>query len=169
MQGAGILELISELAIAILGFSGVVVALGSRASGTWSLHDRLRFLGMIRAAACVLVLSLLPFPFHAAGKSGADLWMWCSGIGAVVSIVYYWLNTGTDLRESWTNVDVSKLALVYAMFATISVPVMLALNAFEIVFERTFTPYLSCILLVFGTSVILFLRLIVAPFERDEY
>ena len=70
MEGAGILQLLAELAIGVIGFSGVVAVLGRRGAGEWQELDRFRFFFMIRSATFVLSLSLIPFLFHHGGVTG---------------------------------------------------------------------------------------------------
>jgi hypothetical protein len=162
MQGAGTLELLAELAVAVLGFSGVVAALGPRASGEWSNLDRVRFRGMVRIAVFVLVLSLLPFPLENAGLSAAQVWGWSSGIGfllcvlALVSLQVHSLSP----RSLWSNPGVSRFALAYAGAALLAAPIILGLNAAGVVLQRTATPYVVALLLLFGVSLAFFLRLL---------
>ena len=87
MQYPGILELVAELGIAVLGFSGIVVVLGRRSSGGWSERERFRINGLITSASFVVVLSLLPFPFISAGATEAHVWGWSSGLGAFMALI----------------------------------------------------------------------------------
>ena len=82
MEGSEILQLLAELAIGVLGFSGVVAVLGRRSGGDWSLVDRSRFLWMVWVTTLVLVSSLIPFLLHHSGIAGPPLWGWCSAITA---------------------------------------------------------------------------------------
>lgn len=162
MQGAGTLELLAELAVAVLGFSGVVAALGRRASGEWSRLDRMRFRGMVRIALFVLVLSLLPFPLDSAGLAASQVWGWSSGIGLLLFVlVSVSLEVhSTPLRSLWSNAGVSKSALGYAFAVLFAAPILLGLNAAGVVLQRSATPYLVAVLLLFGVSLAFFLRLL---------
>jgi hypothetical protein len=165
MQGA--LALLAELAVAVLGFSGVVAALGQRSSGEWSDLDRLRFRSMIRLALLVLVLSLLPLPFDSAGLGAAHVWGWSSGIGSLLCIfVIVPEFRSASLASIWSTPDVSKLATSYAIAASLTAPILLALNAGAILLERAVTPYLIATLLLFGASISFFLRILEAAISR---
>jgi hypothetical protein len=172
MEVMGTLELLAELSIAVLGFSGVVAVLGRRASGDWADLDRLRFRVMVRVAAVVLVLSLLPFPFRSAGFSESSTWGWSSGIGTLLYalfLVSYLQEFYREQARLWSDSTVSKVAHIYNSFVSIVAPLLLGLNATGLVFERTATPYLVASLLIFGVSIVLFLRLLeteVARFRR---
>ena len=163
MEVAGTLELLAELSIAVLGFSGVVAALGRRASGDWSDVDRFRFRRMIHIAAVVLALSLLPFPFRSAGFTDSSVWGWSSGIGSALCVLLflaYQRDVGRQRLRLWSDPAISKLALIYALCAGLVALLLLSLNATGIVFERGPTPYLVASLLLFGASVVSFLRLL---------
>jgi hypothetical protein len=163
LQGASTLELVAELAVTVLGFSGVVAVLGRRASGDWTRLDRTRFRNMISTAAIALVLSLIPLSIQDAGFDDSMIWGWSSGVGAVLHVVVFVPQLRALLHASpWSNPEVSKPAFLYVAFVWLGVPILLGLNATGIGFARTFTPYLSACLLLFGTSVVLFIRLLEA-------
>jgi hypothetical protein len=161
VQGAGTLELLAELAVAVLGFSGVVAVLGRRASGDWTELDRTRFRNMVHTAVLALVLSLLPLPIRSAGFGEPTVWGWSSGIGTVLCVLFL-VPSLTDVtrRWPWSNPAVSKPALVYVLCARLGAPLLLGLNAAGIAFARAATPYLLACLLTFGMSVVLFVRLL---------
>jgi hypothetical protein len=169
---AGTLELLAELAIAVLGFSGVVAVLGRRASGDWTDVDRLRFGAMVRIAALVLVLSLLPSPFRSAGLSESSLWAWCSGIGTALCVLLVVLNYEARKRVhlpfGWSDSTISKAALIYVLVAVIVAPLLLGLNAIGVAFERDPTAYLVALLLLFVASVVYFLRLLEASIAESR-
>ncbi len=161
MQPTDTLALLAELAVAVLGFSGVVAVLGRRASGDWTELDRERFHGMVECAVLALILSLLPLPILDAKFSEATVWGWSSAIGILVCALLIGPRMRTIASSStWSNPDVSRLSLVYGFGALIGAPLLLALNAVGLVFSRTSAPYLVACLLVFGFAVLLFLRLL---------
>jgi len=157
----GALGLLAELAVAVLGFSGVVAVLGHRASGEWPELDRVRFQNMIRLAVLVLLLSLLPLPFDSAGLGTAEVWGWSSGIGSLVCLLVLVPQArSVSLVSIWSTPGVSKLATSFALAASLAAPVLLALNAGAILLTRGGTPYLVATLLLFGASLSFFLRLL---------
>ena len=167
MQGVGTLELIAELAVALLGFSGVVAVLGRRASGEWSAVDSQRFSGMITQSVTVLAMTLIPLPFYYAGFDSHELWGWASAICAVLSILVTLTSQASQgsfrpsiLRPMWQDETVNRPALLYLVFVYWVAPAILLLNSFGLVFDRTFTPFLVAVLLHFAIPVILFVRLL---------
>ena len=162
MEGAEILQLLAELAVGVLGFSGVVAVLGRRSAGEWSPVDRSRFFGLVWMTTLVLVSSLIPFLLHHGGIAGPPLWGWCSAIAAAAWTLVYavGLFAGSVRWHNPSRPGVSKLAALYVWPAMFVTPLLLALNALAIGFDRTFAPYLAALLLAFGSPIIMFIRLL---------
>ncbi len=161
MEGDGILQLLAELAVGVLGFSGVVAVLGRRGAGEWSPVDRLRFFFMVRMTALVLLLGVLPFPFYSAGFSSEAIWGWCSGAGAILILIIGLATRAEGIPKGMmTDPGTSRLALAYVGSALFVALIVFAVNATGIVLERSFTPYLVAVLLTFGVPIVFFIRLL---------
>jgi hypothetical protein len=162
MEYAGILELLAELAISVLGFSGVVAVLGRRSAGEWTLVDRVRFFTMVRLTVSVLILAVLPFPLHSAGLAAETIWGWCSGIASlivVLNLVVAFIDNAFA-RSVLSDPGTSRLATAYIFISASTAVALFAVNATGIGLERSFTPYLVATLLLFGSPVVLFIRLL---------
>lgn len=167
MPGSGTLELLAQLVVTVVGFSGVVAVLGRRAFGEWAELDRLRFRAMVHTAVVVLALCLLPLFLHGAGFVDSMVWGWSSGIGAAICALLLVPQLRDISRGApWSTAAVSKPALALVVSTGLGAPLLLGLNAAGLVFERTLTPYLLSCLLLFGTSVVLFLRLLESEVGR---
>jgi hypothetical protein len=162
MDYAATLQLLAELAVAVLGFSGVVAVLGRRSAGEWTRLDRMRFFAMVRLTVIVLVLAVLPLPFHFAGLSGEATWGWCSGIAAVGVILNLAVASldGALSKAVLTAQETSRLGFAYTLTASFFALALFAANATGIGLARSFTPYLVATLLLFGAPVVLFIRLL---------
>jgi hypothetical protein len=86
MQASEELLTIAELAIALAGFSGVVVAFGHQREFT--AIDRLRFFCLLTISMAVVVMAFLPSVLHLLGISGFSLWRVSSMIFLVASVSY---------------------------------------------------------------------------------
>ena len=162
MENAGILQLLAELALGVLGFSGIVAVLGHRSAGEWAPIDRVRFFTMISLAGLVLLLAVLPFPFHSAGFASQPIWGWCSGVGAILLLCN---GVATHIvypppKGAFTDPGTSRLATVYIASAIFGALILFAMNATGIGLEHSATPYLVAVLLLFGVPVLLFIRLL---------
>ena len=115
---------------------------------------------MLSGATGVVVLSLLPFPFISAGATEAHVWGWSSGLGALLAVIPVVQFKRVGLSQLWSSPEVSKPMLVYGLLAGFGSPLLLTLNATGILFERSFTPYLVAVLLIFGASLMAFTRML---------
>ena len=68
-----------EVAIALVGFSGIVAAVGRRGAGHWSPLDQLRLRILLTAGGAALVFAFLPFLLIDVIDSSL-VWRICSGV-----------------------------------------------------------------------------------------
>ena len=69
---------ITEIAVALAGFTGVVVAFGSRSQGSWHPGDRLRLTFLLEASLTAGAFALLGLLLSSAGFEIAYCWAICS-------------------------------------------------------------------------------------------
>ena len=157
MEPENILILFAELAIAIVGFSGIVAVLGQRAIGSWSASDIGRIGVMLVAAFRTLFAALLPFVFISFLLSDHQVWMYSSGIVGIVGagLMIMLLSvapsvTADRYHRAWFQRSAAILSLV-----GIGINLM---NAGGIVFDRTFGPYLLSLMIGFTVSCMYFVR-----------
>lgn len=93
---------ISELAIGLAGFAGVVVAFADR--GELRQSDRYRFIGLFSQALTVALLSFVPFGFHHAGQVGGAIWRASSGVAIVFFLFHAWL-IGVRVRPEFSSAE----------------------------------------------------------------
>ena len=170
MEGASTLELLAELAVGVLGFTGIVAAIGQRASGEWTPFDQIRFFSMVFVGALVIILALLPFPLHYAGLEAASLWSWSSGVGALLSFFFFIglvrATPNAGVMEMYRDPEASNVALGYGLLSGFGSLLLLCLNAMGLLFDRTFTPYLVAVLLLFSFTLVAFVRILQAEVQR---
>jgi hypothetical protein len=78
------LRSLSEVAIALAGFTGIVAVLGQRAGGRWSPLEWLRLRMLLETSLAVVFLSLLPELFHELEALRGLTWRLCNGVQALV-------------------------------------------------------------------------------------
>jgi hypothetical protein len=74
MDQVELLTAIIEASVALIGFSGLVVALGRRASGEWSPVEKLRLINLLGTGVILLGCTLLALTLLSAGLSHAVVW-----------------------------------------------------------------------------------------------
>jgi hypothetical protein len=86
MQSQDILQTISEVAIALAGFSGVVAVLGQRDRGSWSPAELLQLRTLVEPSLIALFGSLLPGTLQLASVSERMSWRISNGVLGVLGI-----------------------------------------------------------------------------------
>jgi hypothetical protein len=87
MQSHDILQTIAEVAVALTGFSGVVVVLGPRGSGSWSREDLLQLRTLVEPSLVALFGSFLPGTLLLAVRSEPFAWRLSNGALAMLGLV----------------------------------------------------------------------------------
>ncbi len=64
MESSEIITSIAEIAIALVGFSAIVVVLNPKPIREWHHSDRFNFRVLVQLAAVVVVFAILPFGMH---------------------------------------------------------------------------------------------------------
>ena len=86
MESHDALVLIAELAVAIAGFSSVVVALDNRAVRDWSPFQRHNLRILLQVSALTIFFALFPLIFQRA-MAGPASWKWALGVYGVVHTI----------------------------------------------------------------------------------
>jgi hypothetical protein len=87
MQSSELLQTIAGVAVALTGFSGVVVVLGPRAGGQWSGEDLLQLRTLVEPSLLALFGSLLPGVIELAVTSEPLTWRLANGALWVLGVV----------------------------------------------------------------------------------
>ena len=98
MQASDELLTLAELAIALAGFSGVVVAFGQR--GEVTVLDRWRFAALLSISMSAAVLAFLPAVLNLLGISGSFLWRTSSAVYLFVAVLHASFFSSRLLRTS---------------------------------------------------------------------
>lgn len=153
-----------EISIAFAGFSGIVASFQLRNGGTIHRGDMVGLMiivqtSLLSAMTCGVALVLFSFNIDE-----QTVWSIISGIAATwtawISYLVYKNLRGFGKKRS-SRLFVRALQFVYVMFI-----VALALNAFGIVFDREFGPFLAGYAAGMSLVGLMFLRLLLRPLWR---
>jgi uncharacterized membrane protein len=86
MQSQEILQTISAVAVALAGFSGVVVVLGHRSRGNWSSTELLQLRTLVEPSLVALFGSFLPGTIRLASQSEVLIWRCSNGALGVLGL-----------------------------------------------------------------------------------
>ena len=150
--------LLGEAAVALAGFSGVVVVFGRRSAGEWSELERTRLVNLLVSAFEVLFLSLGALLLLHAHVAPAITWRIGSG-ATLLLIAYQSIELVRRLRTiSTDDPEVSGMGL-RVFFASGHVVVVLLSLANVVVLEE-FWPFLAALIWSLGLGCSAFARLL---------
>jgi hypothetical protein len=131
----GTLNILVEAAVAIAGFSGVVVVFGRRATGEWSPVERGRIRNLLVTSFTVLFLSLATLLLLHAGIASETTWRVGSAIWTVIAahqviLVLRRYHTVRDDPQRASTVAVVLMTGVTLIIITLNIGNALALSQF---------------------------------------
>jgi len=167
---------IAEIAIATIGFAGIVSALRPSASEAADAMHQLRLRLMVEASASVMVFAFLPFVLSGF-VSSESIWAIGSGIIAIASPLLVGSIYVRQRRLFGSGLIRETLLFdSFVMIMAALVEITLILNCLGVLFESRFAAYLMGVLFPLGFAVAMFIRAIFAsdaiegepPPPRDE-
>lgn len=153
---------LTEIAVALAGFTGVVVVFGSRSAGSWLPGDRLRMGFMLEASLTAGGFSLLALVLYSSLEDAGYVWAIVSGCWAMY-MVYSLYSSWRQIRENLEHhSDIDKTAnhIVFTLFVF-----LIVLQAVNVVLWREFAPLLAALVFNIAGSAMQFRRLIRSAFH----
>jgi hypothetical protein len=154
---------IAALAVSLAGFTGVVVAFGSRSGGSWHSGDRLRLGFLLEAsltAGGFAILALLMF--YAVGDSVSLAWSGTSTAWALFMIgsLYSSRQRIRKNPDGFGDVDQLTNRLVFTGFS-----VLIVVQILNVVLWQEFAPLIAALCLNLVGAAMQFTRLIRSTFH----
>lgn len=107
---------LAQVAVGLIGFSSVLIALSGEPS-SWSALDTYRITGMLASSIALLLLSLLPFVLLFLGVEEQIVWRLATGAVAVLLVIGMVLNIRGYLRLSESHRAITRPPFVWAIHA----------------------------------------------------
>ena len=125
MEPVELLTVIIEPSVALLGFSGLVVALGRRSSGEWSPAEKLRLRLLLGIGVILLACTLLALTLLSAGLSHAAVWALSSVAWVVLVLPFtvWWFSSAFRMAEDRTVRTTYRVVVAAVMVATAAIQV----------------------------------------------
>lgn len=164
MQPFEALSLCGEIAIAITGFSGVVLVFGGRGGESWGEIDRVRFRMLFTGTLTPLGLIALASVLDASELRPSSIWGTCSAVYAVAASATAFLNVRAASRAESGDPDlqVPRFTTVWrggAVALAIAVAV-LALQLANAASMQSFWPLLVAVWWGISLSLFAFVGLV---------
>ena len=162
------LSLCAEIAIAITGFSGVVLVLGDRIAARASEFDRILFRSLFTGTLIPLTIIALAFILDASNFERATIWRTCSAIQALAILAAVLLNSRS--ARSVVSAGANSQLLAFLRRGGAIVPIgavlMLALAVANAMSLHSFWPVLTGVWWAIAVGLLAFLGLVFT--ERGE-
>ena len=159
---------IAEIAIATIGFAGIMSALRPSSSHSADAMHRLRLRLMVEASASVMIFAFLPFVLQVLVDS-ERIWTFGSGILAVTSPLLVGSIYVRQRRLFGSGLIRETLLFdTFVVASAIVVEVALIVNCLGWFFEPRFAAYLMGVLFPLAVAVAMFIRAIFAADAHDR-
>ena len=145
-----------QVAVAISGFSGIVVSLGKRGRGEWSYHERQLLYTLLGTSGGCALLSALPLVLASTGIAEPTVWSASSGCSVVLQLGLMVARARQVVRDADTLAR--ERWMVAGGFA--GGVVCVALQLVNCVWLGVAWPHLAAITWHLALSFIVFVRLV---------
>lgn len=153
---------IAEIATALAGFTGVVVAFGSRSQGSWHPGDRLRLGFLLEASLTAGGFSLLALLLLSLLADAETVWRLLSGAWFAF-MSFSLLNSRRQIRSNLAeHGDVDRIANRVTALCFLS---LMALQLPNLLLWHALWPFLAAIMLNLAGAAMQFARLIKSAFR----
>jgi hypothetical protein len=160
------LGIAAQVAVALAGFAGVVVAFRSGSVHDWSPSDKFRLRLLLANSIFPLVFSMFASVLLAVNPPPVAIWRWCSGFAVLILLVFSAITRGgfRSLPERAKKAGASRL--LFYPIAVLGTAVML-LQVYNIAFLNAFWPFYAAIVFQLVVAIVQFARFIVLPPQPD--
>jgi hypothetical protein len=165
MDAESILGVYAQLAVFIVGLSGIIGVIG-HGSTNWVVADYLRFRTMIASGFVLLFQSVIPLILLHFSLTPRAVWGWSSGAVALI-ICGQQFRRYSNYPKSRSDPRFNYFTWWLGSVLQSSAAVILVLNAIGVGFKGTFAPYLLAMSLVLALSCLAFIRLLSMTLPRD--
>jgi len=159
---------IAEIAIATIGFAGIMSALRSSSAHKTNAMHRLRLRLMVEASAIVMVFAFLPFVLS--GLVDIDrIWIFGSAILAITSPMLVGSIYVRQRRLFGSGLIRETLLFdTFVVIMAVLVEIALIVNCLSAFFEPRFAAYLLGVLFPLSVAIAMFIRAIFASDANDR-
>ena len=154
---------IAEIATALAGFTGVVVAFGSRSEGTWHPGDRLRLGFLLEASLTAGGFALLALLLIASLDDQTLSWQLLSASWFIFMSYSLWRSRQQIRTNLDDHGDVDRIA--NRLTATCFL-ILMALQLVNVLLLQTMWPFLGAVILNLAGAAMQFARLIRSAFRN---
>jgi hypothetical protein len=160
MEPGEALGITAQIAVALAGFAGVVVAFRREAVHEWSAIDKLRLRLLLGNSMLPLGLSMLGLLLLTIKPMPPGTWRWCSAIALVATLAFVTATTKNFRRLNLRNLQRPAVTrFIFYLFGAFGIATLL-LQLYNVVLLAAFWPFFAGIVYQLVTAMTQFARMI---------
>lgn len=156
MDATALLATLAQLGVALAGFSGIVVVLGHRARGAWSVRERVLLSTLLGASGSAVLWSLVPQILLAAAQPARAVWLLSSGGWLVTQLIVLFVRSWQIAR----NPEARERERRFLWLGYAGGLAALALQSANLLWLATAWPHLTAVSWHLALSFLVFVRLL---------
>ena len=168
MQPSEALTTAAQIAVALAGFAGVVVAFRNRSVHEWSKIDKFRLRILLTNSAIPFVASIIAMVLSSTTLDAARVWQLCS-ITTFVMIVYVARivsrGYGRFSAEEFAAAGGSRIAFFSSSLVGVTVTLLQLYNAIAL---KTFWPFFTAVATLLLLAMLQFILLVTAGHDAKS-
>jgi len=165
MEEAGQLLTLTQVAIAVAGFAGVIGTFQFKEGEKIRRGDAVGLSMIVNTGIMAAFYSILPFLMSNFGIRDEIVWAISSGSGTVIYIIFLFY-AARRLKKFKMYKTINKLLVFFLFFVAFIIIIINIMNAFNIVFKREFGPFYISLIYALGSVCYMFSRLLLRPIWR---
>ena len=155
-----------QVAVALAGFAGVVVAFRRGSVHEWSRIDKFRLEILLSNSALPFVLSILALVLTTTGLNEQTIWRWCSLIAFVITAARGQVLSRTYRAFSREELKASGSRMwIFYSGAVVGIAVTL-LQLYNVIRLQTFWPFFAMIAAWLCLAMVQFILLVTAQHDK---
>jgi hypothetical protein len=163
MQPGEALSTAAQIAVALAGFAGVVVAFRSSSLHEWSLLDKFRLWFLLGSALVPLFSCLFGMLLLAIEPVPISIWRWCSGFSLLLVCIFGFLSRRhqSELGPAVIK-EIGAYRYLFYVIAILGIAVGL-LQAYNALVSGVFSLFYAAIVFQLAIGTLQFTRMILLP------
>src|SRR5882724_4342954 len=168
MEPGEALALAAQIAVALAGFAGVVVAFRRGSLHEWSPIDKLRLWLLLADAAIPLICCLFAILLLTVKPAPISIWRWCSAFSVLLFLPFFFIGRRTTAELGPNAIrNMGSYRYVYYGISIVGIGIILC-QVVNAAFLNLFWMFFLGIAFQLATGILQFIRMILLPPHESE-
>ena len=166
MQGAEQLLTLTQVAIAVAGFAGIIGTFQFKEGEKIRRGDAVGLAMIVNTGLMAAFYSTLPFLLSNFGFNDEIVWAISSGSGTIIYFIFL-IYAAKRLKKFKMYKTINKALVFLLFFISFIIIIINIMNSFNLVFKREFGPFYISLVYALGSVCFMFSRLLLRPIWRS--